>query len=128
MILAVITGSRSWSDRTPIVGRLEQIGPELACVIEGGAKGADRIAGQWAAAARKRGVGWVRFPADWKKNGRAAGPLRNREMLDWAEQARDRVGWEPFVLAFPGPESIGTWDMVNEAKRRGIKGVVVRGS
>lgn len=53
---------------------------------------------------------WVEdFPADWERNGRAAGPIRNRQMLD---------GKPDLVIAFPGGK--GTADMVAEAKRRGI--------
>jgi len=48
-------------------------------IIEGDARGADRMAGYWA---RKNGVDLLIFPADWKSHGKAAGFLRNRQMRD----------------------------------------------
>lgn len=49
--------------------------------------------------------------AEWRKYGRAAGPIRNGKMLDeGAEQ----------VIAIPDAQSRGTWDMVNQAKGRGV--------
>lgn len=131
MILAIIAGSREWTDRKAIERRLEAIEAtgELACVIEGGAQGADRIAGQWAARARKRGIGWVRFPAEWRRNGvynPHAGKGRNVEMARWAVAARERCGWEPRLLAFQLDGSSGTAHMIQTCKDLGIHGVVVR--
>ena len=136
MILVVVTGSRGWTDRKVIEGRLEAIEAtgELACVIEGGAQGADRIAGQWAARARKRGIGWVRFPAEWRRNGvynPHAGKGRNTEMARWALKAQERCGWEVQVLAFmltgPGASvSRGTQHMISTCKDLGLHGCVVR--
>lgn len=131
MILAVVTGSRTWTDRKAIIDRLDALEAtgELACVIEGGAQGADRIAGQWAARARKRGIGWVRFDAEWRRNGvynQHAGKGRNVEMARWAAQARDRLGWEVQVLAFQVGNSPGTAHMIRTCKELGLHGSVIR--
>lgn len=125
----VVTGSRDWDNARAITASLEALEkvPGLAVVIEGGALGADRIAGQWAARARARGIAWVRFPADWQRFGKWAGPLRNDEMRDWLLFARDRCGWHPYYLAFPLMESRGTWDMVRKCNEAGIKGTVLPG-
>lgn len=79
--------------------------PEL--VIEGGAKGADTCAFWWA---KSRGVPVRTFRADWDKEGKKAGILRNQRMLD--------EGLPDLVVAFPGGE--GTADMVKRAKDAGI--------
>lgn len=50
-----------------------------------------------------------RYPADWERYGKRAGPIRNRKMLD---QGPD------LVVAFGGDK--GTADCVREARRRGI--------
>jgi hypothetical protein len=50
------------------------------------------------------------FPADWKRHGKSAGPLRNQEMLDAAPD---------LVIAFPGGR--GTADMVRRAKSVNVK-------
>jgi len=54
------------------------------------------------------------FPAHWDEYGRAAGPIRNRQMLD--------KGWADAVVAFHLnlDESKGTADMVREARKRGL--------
>ena len=57
----------------------------------GDARGADRLAGHWA---RENGIPEIRHPADWKRDGRAAGPIRNERMLKAAKPTR--------VIAFPG--------------------------
>lgn len=54
------------------------------------------------------------FPADWKLHGHAAGPIRNRQMLDEKPD---------LVIAFheDWANAKGTRDCVAEAGRRGIK-------
>lgn len=79
----------------------------IAVVIHGAAPRVDTWAGEWAEA---RGLSVLRFPADWNRYGRRAGPLRNAQML--AE------GLPHIVLAFPGGN--GTANMVAQAKRKGI--------
>jgi predicted polyphosphate/ATP-dependent NAD kinase len=71
-------------------------------LIEGDARGADRIAGYWA---RKNRVINLKFRADWNAHGKAAGAIRNQQMLD--------EGKPTHVLAFPGGR--GTADMVRRA-------------
>lgn len=93
----------------------------ILTVVEGGARGADRCAGRWAAGVRSAGVGWVRVPADWERYGRGAGPVRNGQMLAYLLQARD-LGHAVGVLAFHDDlaRSRGTLDMVTRAERAGV--------
>lgn len=77
-------------------------------IITGDAKGADWLARAWAKFTKASYEG---YPADWKKHGKAAGPIRNKQMLD--------EGKPELVIAFPGGS--GTADMVRQAKARGIK-------
>ena len=60
-------------------------------VIHGGADGADRLAGVWA---RWNCIKETVYKADWKKYKKAAGPIRNLEMLDTSKP--------DLVLVFPG--------------------------
>jgi YspA, cpYpsA-related SLOG family len=122
----LVCGSRTFSDQEVIMtvldGILEQsdvlMGHPMT-VIEGGASGADEFAGDWA----EYEVGLVfheRYPADWQRDGRAAGPIRNQRMLD--------VGKPDVVWAFvdrPLAESQGTADMVRRARKAGIPTYVV---
>lgn len=76
-------------------------------VIEGGAGGADSRAREFAEYAC---IPVRTFKADWLRNGRASGPIRNHRMID--------EGKPDLVIAFPGGR--GTADMVMRAKRAGI--------
>jgi len=112
----LICGDRNWTNRDSIrswIAKLQDWGYDT--VIEGAARGADRIAGEEAAKANLKVI-WV--PADWDKYGRAAGPIRNRVMLDMSPD---------LVLAFHNDlgKSKGTADTVREAERRNIRTIVV---
>lgn len=80
----------------------------LEALIHGGARGADEGAAEWG---RSEGVNVICFPADWKKHGKAAGPIRNQRMID--------EGKPDLVVAFPGGR--GTADMVSRARAAGIQ-------
>ena len=81
-------------------------------VIHGGARGADYVMGEIAKAA---GLPVSIYPADWRKHGKKAGPIRNQLMLD--------DGKPDCVLAYPGGR--GTADMVRRAKVAGVRVVEV---
>jgi hypothetical protein len=90
-------------------------------VIEGQARGADTMAGDWAEEAVEslEDVDHWPFPADWEQFGKAAGPIRNRQMLT--------EGKPDVVIAFHDfiPNSKGTKDMVEIAKEAGVPTYVV---
>lgn len=82
----LLTGSRTWSDE----GVIHEVLSDLlfkhhAMTLVHGAcpRGADQIADQWARQrnSRTRAVSVERHPADWKEHGRAAGIVRNAEMV-----------------------------------------------
>lgn len=104
----LVCGSRKWTDYAVIRQRLQALPPQTL-IIEGEARGADRMARRIA-----EGLGFaiVPFIADWGKYGRAAGPIRNQKMLD--------QGKPDLVLAFSMPDSIGTKDMIARAQKAGI--------
>lgn len=77
-------------------------------IIAGGAKGADTFAADWAVV---NWCGFTEFKADWKAHGKAAGAIRNQQMLD--------EGSPDIVVAFPGGR--GTADMVRRAKANGLE-------
>lgn len=88
--------------------------PEALTIIEGCARGADKVACEWDDPA----VTHMHFPAEWDKYGKAAGPIRNKQMLD----AEPDV-----VFAFHDniKESRGTKDMATIASEAGIPVYVV---
>lgn len=83
-------------------------------IIEGEARGADRLARRYG---EERGIEVLRFPALWDKHGKSAGPIRNRQMLT--------EGQPELVVAFRGPNSRGTQNMIDQAKKAGVETVVV---
>lgn len=80
----------------------------ITALIHGAAAGADMHAGAWA---KRRGVPVESYPADWTAYGRAAGPIRNRQML--------AQGKPHLVVAFPGGN--GTENMKALAQAAGVR-------
>ncbi len=106
----VICGGRDFSDAgmfASAMGDLIRLRGMPECVVNGGARGADLMAKQWAEhhAIEARSVA-----ADWGLHGKAAGPIRNQTMLD---------KYKPdFVVAFPGGR--GTADIVRRSREAGV--------
>lgn len=75
----------------------------ITTIIHGGARGADEGAALWG---ESEGVRVLTFSANWKKHGKAAGPIRNARMIC---EGRPHV-----AIAFPGGR--GTADMVRQAE------------
>lgn len=111
MIFTVLVcGGRHYDDRVrlhTIMNALHHV-RSIDLVIHGGASGADILAGAWA---MDHGVVSKAFPARWALHGRAAGPMRNKQMLV--------EGKPDLVLAFPG--GTGTADMVRQAVEHGVR-------
>lgn len=78
MARIIIAGSRTWADSAPINELVHQLDKHNDVIITGGATGVDSIAH---AIALGLGFETMVFTADWKKHGRAAGPIRNKDML-----------------------------------------------
>lgn len=117
MTIALVTGGRVFEDRPTIYDRLDYFHARLGftLLIHGGAKGADTLAGDWAAA---RGVPTEVYVPNWNKFGKGAGPMRNRQMLDRVALASQGDG-RAVVIWFPG--GAGTADCRREAVRRELR-------
>lgn len=109
-IKVLVCGGRDFQDRPLLWSVLSDIhqARKIAAVIHGAARGADKMAGDFAA---ERGIAVREYPANWTRDGRIAGPLRNSRMLE--AEAPD------LVVAFPGGR--GTADMVIKARRSGVE-------
>ena len=103
----LITGGRDFTDRGVIEKALMDIEQLPDVIIHGDAAGADRVAGQVAA---KLGLEVWKFPAQWRRFGKSAGPRRNYQMI--------QEGRPTHVLAFPGGR--GTQNMVKQAEAAGL--------
>lgn len=117
-LTVLVCGGRDYQDRAAVMRELDALseatdeyplGSVMLTVVTGGCPtGADDFAADWAV------VNWCplhEFKADWNRYGRAAGPIRNRQML--RERRPD------LVLAFPG--NTGTADMIKAADEAGVK-------
>lgn len=130
----IVAGSREWEDvvRLELVIRaqvdewIRHEGLDRAdlTIVHGDCPtGADRMADQWA---RRAMVRVERFPADWDRFGRGAGPVRNKAMAKAGADAAI-----VFVLDGPDaqgrPRSRGTHGLVGLLKEHGIPVDVVQG-
>ena len=105
----LVCGSRNWVDADRLCQALDKLDADM--VIEGCARGADRMAEEWATA---RGVPIEHYPANWHRFGPSAGPRRNEMML-----AR---GKPDLVVAF----SMGTKGTADMLARAGVARIPIR--
>ena len=105
----IVCGGRNFNDEDLLNSVLEA--KKVTHVIEGGAPGADTLAWRWARRNLGKGSEHIsRFEARGDQHGRAAGPIRNQQMID--------EGKPDAVIAFCGGRC--TADMVRRAKRAGL--------
>ena len=113
----LVTGSRTWTDRTKIAEALNQQHrawgrPANAVLVVGDADGADSFAAElWT----KAGLLVEQHPANWDLHGKRAGMLRNTEMIGSGVDA---------CLAFSRNNSPGTRHCADAAAKAGIPTVV----
>lgn len=107
-----IVGSRNYSDLDRVVRYVASL-PEGSIVVSGDGGDVDKTAAQ---AARDRGWKPIIKPADWKKYGLPAGPMRNTQIVAEAD----------VVIAFWNGISSGTMDTICKAVKAG-KTVVIYG-
>jgi hypothetical protein len=76
----LVCGGRAFNDVDFIFSEHDRLHAQYCfrMLIEGDARGVDRVAEEWASA---RKVEPVEFPADWAKDGRHAALIRNDRML-----------------------------------------------
>lgn len=85
----------------------------ISVLIHGAARGADTLARDWA---HRNGITAEAYPADWARDGKSAGPLRNLRML--------ADGKPDLVIAFAGGK--GTAHMRKVARAHGVLVVDVK--
>lgn len=113
----IIAGGRDFNDYTLLTKVCNEAIPRMAgdntpVIVSGGAAGADSLGEQYA---QENGIAIERHPADWKKHGKAAGPIRNAEMAACAD----------FLIAFWDGKSRGTQNMMMNAVKKDIPCIVV---
>ena len=129
----LVTGSRDWDDvhrflqvmHTHVESQwpkgydsqghfVDYMPPSDFVLLHGGCPtGADALADNWAVSHQ---VDVEVYPADWNKHGRAAGPIRNQQMVDSGPD---------LCLAFIKNDSRGASGTAAMAERAGIKTIRV---
>ncbi len=109
----LITGSRTWTDKVTIAQAIREAWlfagrPYGVVVVHGGARGADYIADVYA---KRLGFSVEVHEADWPNFGKAAGYIRNKEMVDAGADV---------CLAFIRNESNGATMCADLAQKAGI--------
>jgi len=106
----LVCGGREYLDKGKMFSYLDAVHKKwpITCLIHGGARGADKLAGEWAEA---KGILIEEYQANWEKHGKSAEYIRNAGML--------RTGKLDGVVAFPGGK--GTANMVDIARKAGLK-------
>lgn len=102
----IIAGSRSITSFEDVSAAIIASGFTITEVVSGGAAGVDTMGEQWAATA---GLPVKRFLPDWEQFGKAAGPIRNRDMAKYADLA---------IVVWDG-KSAGSRSMINEMSKAG---------
>lgn len=102
----IIAGSRTIEDYAAVEAAITASGFAISQVVSGCARGVDTLGEQWA---ESQGIPIERFPAKWKQYGRRAGPIRNNEMVSYAQA----------LIAIWDGRSDGTRHIINAARREG---------
>ena len=101
-----LVGSRSYTFYNDFIVRvLRRFGryewSRISEIVSGGAPGVDTLAEQFAS---DHGLAMKVFPADWDKHGKAAGPIRNKQVVDYSDM----------MLAIWDGKSKGTRNAINQ--------------
>ncbi len=115
----IVCGGVDFTDKDLCFSQLQRLLSyhENIEIVSGHARGADSLGEEYA---KENNLKLTIFPAEWKKYGRAAGPIRNRQMLQYAEEEK------PVVIAFWDGQSRGTKNMINQAEKVGAEVHIVR--
>jgi L-alanine-DL-glutamate epimerase-like enolase superfamily enzyme len=115
MTRVIVAGSRTFDDY-PLLKEVldkELKGFGNVTIVSGTAEGADRLGEQYAFF---RSLPVERYPANWTQHGRSAGMVRNTKMAEVSH----------VLVAFWDGVSSGTKHMINVAKEKGLKVVVIK--
>ena len=112
-----VSGTRKWYDyknfsevMTMVFLALQEaymLDREEMAVVSGGATGVDEMAEAWA---KEMNLPMFVIKPDWKRWGKAAGPIRNSKIVELADT----------LVAFSTPNTTGTMDTLKKARKKGI--------
>ncbi len=100
----IIAGCRDMDNVSLVYKAIENCGFKFTQIVSGGASGVDTIGENLA---MLHGYSVKVFPAEWRKHGNAAGPIRNKEMAEYADG----------LLAVWDGSSKGTKNMISQMQK-----------
>ena len=109
----IIAGGRTITDYTLVLDAIRESEFTITEVVSGMAPGVDSLAVQYS---KENELPLQQFWAEWNFHGRAAGPIRNRQMAKYGEA----------LIAIWDGKSRGTKNMIEEATKLGLKVYVKR--
>ena len=96
--------------------KLKKLTPQDVEIVSGHCKGADKLGERWA---EEKNASVKIFPADWVKYKKSAGPIRNKQMIDYITCFSDKL-----VVAFVSPNSKGTRNTISLAQKNNIPVII----
>lgn len=114
MLYVLISGKRDFENYERFCRILDESLKDISDdieIVEGGARGTDALAKHYA---NTHGIQYREFPALWDINGRAAGPMRNSEMVKFVSDKDSKA------IFFWDGKSKGTGDCLKKARKAGI--------
>ena len=105
---AILAGCRCITDSNELYSAIRESGFEITEVVCGEARGVDAMGRRWA---EQHSIPVASFPADWDRDGRSTGYLRNACMAEYAEA----------LIAVWNGKSPGTRHMIQIAREKGLK-------
>jgi hypothetical protein len=110
----IVAGSREFNDYDLLKRSIQENfqRSEVEEIVSGTARGADTLGEQFA---KEYSIPVKQFPANWDLYGKSAGYRRNAEMANYADA----------LIAFWNGESKGTMHMINLAKEKNLKVVII---
>ena len=106
-----VVGSRAFDDYKLLRETLDEYDIDL--IVSGGATGADSLAERYA---KEENINTMIFKPDWKTHGKAAGFIRNRDIVVNGN----------LVVAFWDGVSKGTLSSINIARKMNIETKIIR--
>lgn len=103
----IIAGGRDFNDYELLKESINKLDIDISEIISGKSKGTDSLGEKFA---NENSILIREFPANWDSYGRAAGPIRNKEMANYSD----------VLIAFWDQKSRGTKSMINLAKKQGL--------
>ena len=101
----IIAGGRHYYNYEVVKEVIKESDYQIDELVCGCATGVDSLGERWA---KENNIPIHRFSANWDEHGRAAGPIRNQKMAEYADG----------LIAVWDGKSIGTKDMISRANKK----------